>query len=202
MSDTQIVARVAARTLNRMAGNDIKNLIQDLVMKNLSSNLQRLVESSGTAADAIEDWAESHPTVPRSREELVELGGLVRRFRFLAHEMLKLLDVNEHMDRANLAEYFNHYTQDGEGDAPFHESHAKFEVAAKQLDYLRQGVQNLREKWYYFGFNKDTTSREISEAVYGLATEMAFCRDVYRQFREPMLEVLRVYQDAPGFRRL
>jgi hypothetical protein len=203
MSDAQIVARVAARTMNRIAGDDVKNLIQDLVMKNLTPNLQRLVASSEGAADAIDDWAEKHTTVPHSREELAELSGLTRRFKFLAHEMLKLLDVSEHMSRDNLAEYFSQYTQDGQGDAPFHESHAKFDAAAKQLDYLREGVQDLRKKWYYFGwFTQDTTSEEISQSVYDLATEMAFCRDVYRQFRDPMVEVLKVVQNSPGFRRL
>ena len=189
--------------LSRVAGRDIKNLIQDLVMKNQTTNLHRLVASSSTAADAIDDWAESHTTVPRSKEELTELGGLVRRFRFFAKEMLKLLDVDDRMTRDSLAEYFSQYTPDGEGDALFHESHAKFDEAAKQLNFLKEGLINLRSKWYYLWFNdRNTTSQEISNAVYELASEMAFCMNVYRQFREPMLEVLRVYQSAPGFRRL
>lgn len=200
MSDEQIVTRVAARTLNRIAGHDIKNLIQNLVMKNLTPNLQKLVGLAGDEADAIEDWAEAHTTVPRSREEVSEVAGRVRRFKYLAHEMLNLLDVGEHMGRANLAEYFAPYQRDGGDDAPFHESHANFEEAARQLDSLREGLTNLRKKWFYFGVDERMTSEEISEAVYGVATEMAFCRDVYRQFREPMLEVMKIYQNTPGFR--
>jgi hypothetical protein len=203
MSDAQIVARVAARTLNRVAGHGVKNLIQDLVLKDQTTNLQRLVQSGSKAADAIDDWAEANTTVPRSQEDMAALGFLVNRFKFFAQEMLKILDVHEHMSRENLAAYFSQYTRDGEGDAPFHESHEKFDEAAKQLNYLREGVQNLRAKWYYLWFNdKNTTSEEISKDVYELASEMAFCRTVYRQFREPMVEVMKMYQNIPGFRRL
>lgn len=199
MSDALIVARV----VSRWAGRGVRNLIHDLVMKNLTTNLQRLVQAGSDAADDIDNWAEAHTTVPRSREDLAELGGLVRRFRLFAQSMLKLLDVNDHMSRESLAEYFSQYTRDGEGDEPFHESHAKFDEAAKQLGYLKEGVQNLRSKWYYLWFNdRNTISQEISQAVYELASEMAFCRDVYRQFREPMLEVMKAVQSTPGFRRL
>lgn len=172
------------------------NLMQSLVLRDLSGDLKAIVNKASDITDSIEDWAALHTSVPRSKAELAEVNGMVRKLKYSAKLMLEILDyTNEDLSSKGIAEYFGTFTPNGNGDYVLKQTQPKFEKALKELHQLTDVILSLRKKWFYLWVEDDSPSDRIISEVGGLASDMAACSMMYRQFREPMLEVLMVAQD-------